>query len=239
MYIKYICSIFLLAILNGCAVGPTFITQVDSIAAPDTTNKTTYILFPGNKNTSPNDLRYIEFKNYVNKALQAKGFKETNLDDADIAIFLTYGISDPNTEQYTYSVPTWGQTGVSSSTTYGTLNTFGNNATYSGTTTYTPSYGITGSTTHLGTRTTYFRYLDIGAYDLDEYRKTEQLKQVWKTTTTSTGSSGDLRQVLPVLVAASSQYLGTNTGKKLSIELKENDESVKAIKGLQEPETNQ
>ncbi len=158
--------------------------------------------------------------------------KADNIAAADIAIFLGYGIGDPETHQFTYSLPTYGKTGVSSSNTYGTVNTYGNTATYSGTTTYTPTYGVTGSTTHTGSRTTYFRYLLLDAVDLDEYRKTEKEVQLWKTTVTSTGSSGDLRQVFPILVAASKQYIGSNTGKKVKVILSESDNRVTEVKGL-------
>ncbi|MBY7860724.1 hypothetical protein KW419_21075 [Vibrio fluvialis] len=233
MKARFLLIVVLLTLLSGCASTPTFYSYVDSISAPEAKDKKTYVLFPGNKDTSPDDLQYIEYKNYIINALNYNGFIIANdFENADVAIFLGYGIGDPQTEQYSYSVPTWGQTGVSSATTYGTLNTFGSTSTYSGTTTYTPTYGITGSTTHIGTRTTFFRFLKLTAYDVDEYKRTEKLKQVWQTTVTSSGSSGDLRQVLPILAAASSPYLGTNTGKKLAVDLKENDPSVIKIKGI-------
>ncbi len=103
-----------------------------------------------------------------------------------------------------------GKTGVSSSNTYGTVSTYGNTATVNSTTTYTPTYGVTGSTTHTGTYTTFTRYMFIDALDLNEYKKTEKQKQIWKTTVISTGSSGDLRRVVPVLVAASKPYVAKN-----------------------------
>ena len=109
----------------------------------------------------------------------------------------------------------------------------GNTASYSGTTTYTPQYGVTGSRTHVGTIITYFRYMILDAIDLEEYGETEEKRQLWKTTVTSTGTSGDLRQVFPILVAASKEYFGTNTGKKVRLILYENDERVIEVKGLE------
>ncbi|MCG9712099.1 hypothetical protein L1D29_04620 [Shewanella insulae] len=229
---KKLLVLLAVVILAGCATTPQFHVNVDSISAPGASKKTEYILLPGLKDVNEGDLQYQEYASYVERALQSNGYtKATNFQDADIAIFLAYGIGEPENHQYTYSLPTWGQTGVASSNTYGTVNTYGNTATYSGTTFYTPTYGVTGSTTHTGSYTTFFRYMFLDAVDLDEYRKTKKEKQIWKTTVTSTGTSGDLRQVFPILVAASKPHIGTNTGKKVNVILKEADQRVMEIKG--------
>ena len=218
--------------LVGCASAPKFHVSVDSISAPNASTKTSYVLLPGVKDVNEGDLQYQEYASYVERALSSKGYlKAASFQEADIAIFLAYGIGDPETHQYTYSLPTYGQTGVASSNTYGTVNSYGNTATYSGTTTYTPTYGVTGSTTHSGAYTTYFRYMFLDAVDLDEYRKTKKEKQIWKTTVTSSGSSGDLRRVFPILVAASKPHIGSNTGKKVSVILKEADKRVAEVIG--------
>jgi hypothetical protein len=178
-------------------------------------------------------LQFKEFATYIHRALLAQGFtKAESLERAEIAIFLAYGIGDPQEHSYTYALPVWGQTGVSSSTTFGTLKTYGSFGTYSGTTTYTPTYGITGYATQVGTYTTYFRFMLLNAYDLDAYKKENKLSGVWKTTATSTGSSGDLRRVFPILVAASKQYFGLNTEQKIEILLEETSPAVIEIKGI-------
>ena len=80
--------------------------------------------------------------------------------------------------------------------------------------------------------TTFFRFLILDAVDLEEYRQSEKVIEVWRTTVTSKGSSGDLRRVFPVLVGAAKSYIGTNTGKQIDITLTEQDERVLEIKGL-------
>jgi len=211
---------------------PGFAVVVDSLAAPEAASKRTYVLLPGNENVHPTDLQFQEYSNYVNRALQSRGFVHaTGFDDAEIAVVLFYGIGDPKTTQYTYSLPVWGQTGVSSSQTYGTATTFGGTTSYSGTTTHTPTYGVTGYSTQVGSRTTYFRYAMITGYDLAAYRESQQELELWKTTITSTGSSGDLRRVFPVLLGAAAPHLATNTGQQVSVTLYEDDEIVRAVKG--------
>lgn len=223
-----------LFLFSGCASRQLrYHVNVDSISSEVAPLKKSYVLLPGTKETTADDLQFKEFATYIHRALAAKGFMlANNIEKADIAIFLVYGIGNPQENIYSYSLPVWGQTGVSSSTTYGTVNTFGNYGTFSGTTTYTPQYGITGYTSHVGSYTTYFRYILLDAYDLDVYRKEKKLSQVWRTTVTSTGSSGDLRRVFPVLVAGSEEYIGVNTGQKVRVVLHEEDPIVLEIKGM-------
>jgi hypothetical protein len=67
------------------------------------------------------------------------------------------------------------------------VNTYGNTLTYSATTTLTPTYGVTGSITHIGSKTTYNRFLNIVAYYVDVYKKTGKMKKVWTTSVISSG----------------------------------------------------
>lgn len=229
---RIIVFVSVLTILLGCA-GPMYHVKIDSISGFDTGTKKRYILLPGVKDVDPNDLQFREYSSYVERALSSAGYvRARDFKDANIAVFLAYGIGDPKDHQYSYSLPVWGQTGVSSSTTYGTIRSYGSYGTYHGTTTYTPTYGITGYTTHVGSYTTFFRFILLDAVDLEEYRRSEKIVQVWKTTVTSRGSSGDLRRVFPVLVAAVRPYIGTNTGKQIDVTLTEGDKAVSEIKGL-------
>ena len=224
------------ATLSGCAtMQPThFVSSVDSLAQADAAAKKRYILLPGGKGVEAGDLQFKEFAGYVEKVLAEKGFvKAGTFEDADVAIFLAYAIGDPQTYHYTYSIPTWGQTGVSSSRTYGTVSSYGSRATYSGTTTYTPTYGVTGSTTHVGSNTVYSRFLFLDAYDVPTYAKEKRMAQVWKTSVVSTGSSGDLRLVVPYMVAAIKPHLGTNTGRKIKVDVPANDPAVQILRGGQ------
>jgi hypothetical protein len=55
---------------------------------------------------------------------------------------------------------------------------------------------------------------------------------LWQTEVTSIGSTDDLRRVFPVLVGASFEYYGKDTGQKVSINIYENDDRVKEVKGI-------
>lgn len=227
--------------LYGCAtIGqPRFVVSVDSLAAPNADHKKNYVLLPGNKNVTLNDLQFKEYAQYLIRLLNLKGYRLVDkAEEADLAIVLFYGIGKPQKRYYSYTLPVWGQTGVSSSYTYGTASVYGNSASYSGTTTYTPTYGVTGYTQGVRSRITYNRYAQVIAFNFKEYRDSKKAVQVWKTTITSTGSSGDLRRVFPVLISASVPYIGSNTKQKINVKLYESDDIVKTIKGISKKKEN-
>jgi hypothetical protein len=225
--------LLLATLISGCAtLGPRFEVSVDSLTSPGAQKKRTYLLLPGNKDVTWDDLQFQEYSVYVMRALALQGFVTAqNVEDVDVAIVVTYGIGNPHTIQNSYSAPVWGQTGVSSANSYGTATKYGNTASYSGTTTFTPTYGITGYTSHVTTQTTYFRYAVMTGYDFKTLNETEKEIQLWRTTVTSAGSSGDLRKVFPVLISASVPHIATNTKNQILVQLHENDKIVRTLKG--------
>jgi hypothetical protein len=217
--------------LTSCETLPHFDVAINSFSRQNAVALKTFIIIPGNKNTNANDLEFMEYVSYVERALATQGYiKEENGEKADMLIFLAYGIGKPEEHNYTYSFPVFGQTGVASKQTYGNLYTFGNMGLYSEQTTYTPQYGITGYGTGQGSFTTYSRYIYITAYDLIAYRENKSENIMWDTRIASVGSSGDLRRVFPVMIAASLDDIGKNTKGIKEVSLEENDDKVLIIK---------
>jgi hypothetical protein len=69
----------------------------------------------------------LEFQTYakaISTELQRKGFVAASLDQAQYVVFLAYAIDSGR--EVSYSYPIIGQTGVSSSYTSGTVQTYGN-----------------------------------------------------------------------------------------------------------------
>lgn len=235
---KYLKISILLCIilLTGCAtINGTVVVwyrvAVDSLASPDVPSGRTYILLPGNEGVTPADLQFQEYAEYLKRVLNKKGYTFTDsAEEADTAVFLSYGIGDPETYHYSYNFPVLGERGVYSHT-YITKTTKGDRTTYNRITTYTPRYGIWGYGTYIGSGFLYNRFALITAYDYEHYKKEEKEVQFWKTTVTSTGTSDDLRRVFPVLMAASVPYLGTNTGHKIYIRIHDNEDIVRDIRG--------
>ncbi len=246
--LRIVAVICFVTFLTGCATTkPVFHVFVDSINSNEATLGKTCIVLSGLKDVRSEDLQFKEYVSYVERALTSKGYVVVDqIENANIVVFLGYGIGDPEEHTYAYSLPIWGQTGFSSATTFGTGNTLGSAYPYggntglsgttihSGTTAYTPTHGVIGATTHQDSFVTYTKYVFLNAYDLDLFRESKKEKQLWKTEMVSTGSGSDLRRVFPVLVAASSPYIGENTGHKLEIVLKEDSKEVLEIKGINE-----
>ena len=230
-HIAILVSVLAAAFLSGCATTqrPSYTVSVNGLATQTTNAAASFVILPGDKNVAATDLQFQEYAGFVERALGQRGLhRAPSVDEADMMIFLAYGIGDPKEHVYSYSLPHFGQTGVSSSTTYGSI--YGNS--YSGTTYYNPTYGITGYSSQVGTYVTFTRHVFIEAVDLPTYRSQNKVVQVWKTEIVSVGSSGDLRKVIPVMIGAASSYMGTNTGEIRTVNLYEDDPRVMLVKGI-------
>ena len=188
---------------------PRYLVKVDAYGNDNYLHEKKYILVPSDSTINTKDLQYIVFSDMIKKSLSQKGYIEaTKPDEANVAIFFKYGISNPKTFHRTISLPQWGETGISSTNTSGSveINPFSNNINYNQKTSVTPSYGITGMNRIPLTIVQYLRYLTLTAYDLDEYKKNGDEKIIWNMVITSIGRSGDLRRVFPYLLVAGETF---------------------------------
>jgi hypothetical protein len=217
----------------GCAaLGPQFHVSVNALRDAQAPEKRTYVLYPGLKDVDPNDLQFKEFAAYVHRALQGRGYVPAQEGSpADIVIFVSYGIGEPQTTYYSY--PIFGQVGGGTSTFSASTYGSGGYAHTTGTVTSSPQFGVVGTGT--GARTEFFRWSVVEAVDVDAFVKTQKVVQLWRTTMTSSGSSGDLRLVFPIMVAAGQPYIATNTGQQVRRILNEASPEVVAIRGEKKP----
>jgi hypothetical protein len=170
-------------------------------------------------------LEFNSFTKHVEKALATKQLiRVAQPQEAEIVIFLDYGIGPPNKEVASYSLPTFGQTGVGSSSTFGRVSSTGS---VSATTTYTPRFGITGSSSHVYSYTTYDRWMRLSAYSLAGNSE----RELWRTEVKSSGSTGDLRRIFPIMVYSSIKYVGTDTGRAVTVKVKEKNKDYRAFLG--------
>ena len=142
-------------------------------------------------------LEHMTYEQLLKQELNSKGFREVPLDQAEVVVLMSYGIDTGR--EVVFSYPIFGQTGVSSSYTSGTVQSYGSYGTYSGTTTYTPTYGIVGAMPISQTRYTRFLRLDI----LDKKALVQQtIKKIYEAKVVSRGSSGQISVVLPSMIKA-------------------------------------
>jgi len=195
-----------LIFLSGCACfvksNVAVFHQLGEVPAPKT-----YAFVP--LKDQKNSLEYKTYIELVRQQLIKHQYREAiSGETPDVVIALSYGI-DSGKEKLA-SVPIFGQTGVSSSTTHGTLNTYGNYGTYSGTTTYTPTYGIVGSSTV--SRTEYSRGLWLYIVDAKSVG-TKNLNVLYEGSVKSSGSSSQLSRVMPAMIEALFKEFPGKNGK--------------------------
>jgi hypothetical protein len=243
------CAVVAGMLFTGCVSNrqPNFIVNVNSIASPLAQERKTFAIVPGNEGVTANDLQFNEYAEFLTRALSMRGFTiATNANDVDCLVQLAYGISAPENRQETYAVPIIGQTGISSARTtgtavsfgsasrYGSAASYGGQTYYSGSTQYTPSYGVTGMYAGVRNYTVFHSQIRIAAFDLKAAKNENSdgvPPQLWVTTLSSTGFSGDLRRAAPVMIAASISFLGRNSGQSVPILLREHYAVVKAVRG--------
>lgn len=83
------------------------------------------------------------------------------------------------------------------------------------------------------TRTARLRWLIVAVArpeDLEGVANVNDVPWVWYSTTFSSGSSGDLRQVIDYLLVPTFEWLGQNTGQRVSTTVRADDPRVRALR---------
>jgi hypothetical protein len=183
----------LLAALSGCALLRSQVAVFHQL--PKALSGTTYVMIPFKEQEG--SFEHKAYEEAVRQELNAKGLREMTVDQAQVAVFLAYGIDAG--KEVVSSYPIIGQTGVSSSSTYGTVQSYGSYGTYSGTTTYTPTYGVVG--TGVTSQTQYTRVFRLDIVDKETLAE-GNIKKLYEGKVVSSGYSGQLVQVLPTMIKA-------------------------------------
>lgn len=219
--------------LSGCI---SYRIAVNGFSDPKYAGGHSYWLLSGKDGVTVDDLEFREYAAYLRRGLGQAGYSESaTLDQADLAIFVSYGIGDAKEQAYSYSMPVYGQTGGGTYNFSGTTYSGYGSATTYGTVTQTPQYGVVGSEQFSGTTLTYLRYLSVDALDMKALRNEKKTVSVWRTDVMSRGRSGDLRSVFPVLVAAATPHFGKDTKKQVVVDISEGDKRVEQIKAEANP----
>ncbi len=191
---RFLIIVFLLLSLTGCA-GLVKSNIAVFHELPEAYPGTTYATLP--LKDQEGSLEHKAYAQLLKQELNARGFREVPIDQAEVVVVLLYGIDTGR--ELIYSIPIFGQTGVSSSTTSGTVHSYGSYGTYSGTTTYMPTYGIVGAAPVSQTQYTRFLKLDI----LDKKALSEQnIKKLYEAKVISRGRTGQISEILPTMMKA-------------------------------------
>jgi hypothetical protein len=80
------------------------------------------------------------------------------------------------------------------------------------------------------TVTTYEKYIKLTARSTEQPQEGRPQEEIWTVDVTSEGESHDLRKKLPVLVAASIDYIGKDSHGQKEIHIKDTDKDVGFVK---------
>lgn len=181
----------------------TYDVSVSALAGSSASTKRTYVVLPGNPGTTPDDLQFKEFAQYVDVVLRARGFSPAvAATPPNVAVFIAYGVGKPRTVYYQSYVGDQQSTSSVSATTTGSAGT-------------TITSGTVATTTPGGFQSSAMTVVDswatLDAIETEPLLKEKRFVSAWRTQMTSVTQNADIRFTFPVMLAAGKQYLGENT----------------------------
>jgi len=218
-------------LLAGCAT--TTEVKIDSLAKPQAENAISYQIKNRNPLVADDSLRYKEAEGFVKTALSGKGmFEAPENTTADLVVDLDYGVGPPQQRRVTMSEPVYitlpgqirterVQVGTSSSgqPIYQTI-----------TVQDPPRTEFAGYRDYVVTITVYEKYLKLAARENAPVVEGRPPQELWTIDVTSEGESRDIRKTLPLLVAASIDYVGKDSQGQKTIRIKDSHSDVAFVK---------
>jgi Domain of unknown function (DUF4136) len=205
--------------LLGCAT--YYKVKVNGYTAPETTGqiKPGGFFFIMEGEGAKNPLLEQEIKGKITKLLEMRGYPvTTKFDKADYYLFYAYGMGEPRSvgvPEYSGSIGLGGGWGGG----WG----WGGRGGYGWGGIGVPLYGGTDVVT------LYDRWLQINVVEGAPYRGQKLSHSVWVGEARSSGASSDLRTNLNYLLIALFGQFGKNTGKAITVDLKQNDPAVYSL----------
>ncbi|MDD9934084.1 MAG: hypothetical protein OXT09_10795 [Myxococcales bacterium] len=231
---------------------PEYLVHVNALRDHTAPQQGSYVVLPGVDGVEPLDLQFREYAEQVHRVMASKGYTRASAArDGQLAIFVGYGLGQPRVSYESVSHPGFGLTpaepaplpasdgGVADAPA---PNADGLARVAPPPTEAPPPAQATTTTDRTTVRKTgynswtvesdrqYERFLQLSAVDVKRYLTTGEVHEVWRVTVTSTGTTGDLRMVMPVLVAAARNAIATDSGQARSIWIKDNDPRVEYVR---------
>ena len=215
----------------GCANSTT--VKIDSLAKPKAEESISYKILNKNPAVDDDSLRYKEAADYVRTALSGKGLYEApDAQKADLVVSLDYGVGPPQSRREVVSEPVY-------ITLPGQMRTervqVGTDRT--GTPIYQtvtvqdpPRTEFAGYREYFVTVTVYEKFLRLNATENKPAAEGRPPSEIWTVDITSEGESRDIRRALPILAAASIDYVGKDSLGQKTIRIKDTDKDVAFIK---------
>lgn len=216
---------------SGCAT--THELKIDSIAKPKAGEAVSYEVRNKNPLVADDSLRFKEAAGFVKTALSGRGMYEAPANTkADMIIDVDYGVSPPKVKQEMVSEPVYvtipGQ--IRTERIQVGTDSLGRPVYQTVTVQDPPSTQFAGFREYLVTVTVYEKYLKLSARENKEATEGRPTPEIWTVDVTSEGESRDVRKHLPILVAASIDYIGKDSQGQKTIRLKDNASDIAFVK---------
>ncbi|HEX2852553.1 MAG TPA: hypothetical protein VHO24_04890 [Opitutaceae bacterium] len=221
----------LVTALAGCATGHKI--KVDALAAPGAENSIAYRIKTSNPGLDPKSLHYQEAERLVKTALSGKGLYEAPKPEmADIIVDLDYGISAPKANQEvrrekiyrTVSVPDRTERIVTG------YDKDGRAITDTISVPQPTREEEAGEREVVFTTVTYEKHLRLSARSNTPAADERPPAEIWTVDVITEGKNRDLRKALPVLAAATIEYVGKDSHGQQTIRLKDGDDAIAFVK---------
>jgi len=218
-------------LVGGCA--STTEVKVDSLAKPKAEQAISYQIHNSNPLLAEDSLRYKEAAEYVKTALSGRGMYEAPPNaKPDVVIDLDFGLGEPQQRREVIQEPVFRiEPGVMVERIVLVVDPITKQPRP---VTVLQSTGDRQVVDHYEERqvtyTVYEKHLHLTARENGPATEGKPPAEIWTVDVTSEGESRDLRKNLPVLVAASIDYVGKDTHGQKSVKIKDKDGNVAFVK---------
>jgi hypothetical protein len=217
--------------LAGCVTSHE--VKVDSLAKPKAEDSISYEIKNKNPLVTDDSLRYKEAANLVKTALSGKGLYEAPPNTKpDIIVDLDYGVGPPQQRKETVSEPVYitvpGQ--IRTERVQVGTDSQGRPIYQTITVQDPPTTEFAGFREYMITVIVYEKYLKLSARENKEAAEGRPQQEVWTVDVTSEGESRDIRRNLPVLVAATIDYIGKDSQGQKTIRIKDTHSDIAFVK---------
>lgn len=219
------------ALLAGCVT--THEVKVDSLAKPKAENAISYEIKNRNPLVADDSLRFKEAAGHLKTALSGRGLYEAPPGvKPELIVHVDYGVGPPELRREIISEPVYitipGQ--IRTERVQVGTDSQGRPIYQLITVQDPPTTEFAGFREYQVTITVYEKYLRLSARENKETEEGRPAQEVWTVDVTSEGESRDIRKNLPVLVAASIDYIGQDSEGQKTIRIKDTDSDVAFVK---------
>jgi hypothetical protein len=224
-------SVFGSMLATGCA--SSYAVKVDSRSQPKAEQSISYHIVNKNPLVDEDSLRYQEATGFVRTALSGKGLYESpDPQKADLVLAVDYGIGPPVVKREMVSEPVYVTVPgtVSNQTVQVGTDKQGNPVYQTVMVQSPPTTLFTGYREYPIEYVVYEKFLKLSAQENKPATEGQSPATVWAVDVTSEGESRDVRKTLPVLAAATIDYIGKDSQGEKMIHLKDGSPDVAFVK---------